>query len=291
LQQAKSADKKIALRYPENVRLSRRKPFLFARPWQEPRRVALLGLIAINVSGFVFQFFLDAVQPGFVPAYLALSKSGVLDAHSWQFITSPLLYSDLWHFLGNLLVLYVLGRDVESILGPRHFLYLFFSGAIGGELGHLFLMPSRTVLYGASGGVAALVIAYATILPELDLVAWRFQVLTIRLKAKHFACALALFSGVMLVFDRHGAVMHSAIPGGLVAGWLYANLLGFGHASWLRRLMRRRREAAERVERMSAAEFIEAKIDPLLEKISRNGIQSLSRGERRLLSKAGEKFR
>src|SRR5205823_8991447 len=61
--------------------------------------------------------------------------------------------------------------DIESILGQRHFLYLFVSGAIGGELGHLFVMPSQTLLYAASGGVAAVLIAYATILPELDLIA------------------------------------------------------------------------------------------------------------------------
>jgi HAMP domain-containing protein len=103
------------------------------------------------------------------------------------------------------------------------------------------------------------------------------------------AGVLLFLSLVMLVIDRNGAVMHSAIPGGLAAGWLYANLLGFGHASWLRRLLRRRREAAERVQRMTPAEFIEHEIDPLLEKISRNGIQSLTKAERRLLSQARDK--
>src|SRR5438045_6636993 len=98
-----------------------------------------------------------------------------------------LLYGSPWHFLGNLLVLYVLGRDIESILGQRHFLYLFLSGAISGELGHLFLMPPETLLYAASGGVAAVLIAYATILPELDLIDWRFRRLSVHAKAKHVA--------------------------------------------------------------------------------------------------------
>jgi hypothetical protein len=93
----------------------------------------------------------------------------------------------------------------------------------------------------------------------------------------------------MLVIDRNGAVIHSAIPGGLAAGWLYTNLLGFGHPSWLQRILRRRREAAMRLQRMTPAEFIEREIDPLLEKISRKGIHSLTRAERRLLSQAPEK--
>jgi membrane associated rhomboid family serine protease len=271
------------------MRLSRGKPSLFAQPWRESRRVVLLALIGLNVASFVAQFFLDVFEPGFVRDYLALSNRGVHDAYAWQFVTAMLLYAGPWHFLGNLLVLYALGRDIESILGQRHFLYLFLSGAIGGELGHLFLMPSETLLYAASGGVAAVVIAYATILPELDLTAWRLSRFSFHLKAKHVAFALLLLSLLMLVIDRNGAVMHSAVPGGLAAGWLYANLLGFGHASWLRRILRRRREAAERVQRMTPAEFIEREIDPLLEKISRNGIQSLTRAERRLLCQAREK--
>jgi membrane associated rhomboid family serine protease len=279
----------MALRYSIEVRLSRGKPSLFARPWRESRRVVLFALIGLNVASFVTQFFLDAFEPGFVRDYLALSDRGVHEAYAWQFVTATLLYASPWHFLGNMLVLYILGRDIESILGQRHFLYLFLSGAIGGELGHLFLMPSETLLYAASGGVAAVLIAYATILPELDLIAWRIFRFSVHLKAKHVAGALLFLSLVMLAIDRNGAVMHSAIPGGLAAGWLYANLLGFGHASWLRRLLKRRREAAERVQRMTPAEFIEHEIDPLLEKISRKGMQSLTKAERRLLFQAREK--
>jgi len=152
-------------------------------------------------------------------------------------------------------------------------------------------MPPETLLYAASGGTAAVLIAYATILPELHLIASPVSRFSFYVKAKHVAFALLLLSLLMLVIDRNGAVMHSAIPGGLATGWLYVNLLGFGHASWLRRLLRRRRETTERVKRMTPAEFIEREIDPLLEKISRNGMQSLTRAERRLLSQAGEKVR
>lgn len=272
------------------MRLSRGKPSLFARPWKESRPVVLLALIVLSVAALITQFFLDAFEPGFVHDYLALSKNGVQDAYAWQFVTAMLLCGNPWHFLGNVLVLYILGRDIESILGQRHFLYLFLSGVIGGELGHLFLMPAETLLYAASGGVAAVVIAYSTILPELDLIAWRVWRLSFRVNARQIASVIFLLSLAMLVIDRHGSVIHSAIPGGLAAGWLYANLLGFGHASWLRRLWLRRREAAERIERLTSAEFIAQEIDPLLEKISRKGMQSLTRSERRVLAQTREKF-
>jgi membrane associated rhomboid family serine protease len=271
------------------VRLSGGKQSGLARPWTERRRTVLLALIAINVVAFVTQLFVEATQPGFIRDYLALSNRGIRDAYSWQFVTSMLLYGSPWHFVGNLLMLFVLGRDIESILGQRHFLYLFLIGAIGGEVGHLFLLPSETLLYGASGGVAAVLIAYATILPELDLIAWPNRFLPLHVKAKHIAYSVTFVSLVMMMIDRHGALVHSAIPGGLAAGWMYTRWLGFGHPSWLQQTLWRRRVQAERIDRMTPAEFIEHEVNPLLEKISRKGMSSLTRSERRILDRAREK--
>ena len=273
------------------MRLSRGKQWESTQPWTKSRRVVLLALIGANVAAFVGQLFLEANYPGFVRNYLALSNRGVRDAYSWQFIAAMFLHGNPWHFLGNTLVLYVLGRDIESILGQRHFLYLFLIGAMAGEFGHLFLMPSDALLYGATGGVAAVLIAYATILPEMELIVWRCRFFGPHIKAKHFAYGVAFVSLVMLVVDRHGALIHSAIPGGFAAGWVYVHPLGYGHPSWLQRKLWHRRASTERVERMTAAEFIEHEIDPLLEKISRSGLQSLTRAERRILAQVRGKVR
>src|SRR6202007_42394 len=109
-----------------------------------------------------------------------------------------------WHLLGDMLLLYFLGRDLELILGQRHFLYLYLAGAIGGELGHLFLMPPDTVLLAASGGVAAVIVAYATVLPELELTTTRFFVLPLNLKPKHLAYAVIGVGLVLVCVDRNG---------------------------------------------------------------------------------------
>jgi len=36
-----------------------------------------------------------------------------------------LLHAGVFQFVGNMIALYVIGRDVEAILGPKHFLYLY----------------------------------------------------------------------------------------------------------------------------------------------------------------------
>ena len=165
-------------------------------------------------------------------------------------------------------MLYLIGRDVESILGQKHFRYLYLSGIVGGELSHLFLMPADTVLLAASGrGLRRSLPTYATILPELGVADTLFFFAPFKLKAKYlgyalFACGLAL-----TIWLRHGVVSHSAYLGGGAAGWLYAHLLGL----WPALVSRNGRCAVAGWNgnaggRMPLEEFIAAEIDPLLER-------------------------
>jgi len=273
-----------------DMRLSGRKPSRITQRWIQRPRVVLLGLIGLNLAVFVAQLFLNAYQPGFVREYLALSDRGLRSAYGWQFISAAFLHDGPWHLLGNMFLLYLLGRDVESIIGQRHFFFLYLTGTLAGELGHLFLMPESSALLAASGGPAAVVVAYAAILPELELTSLNLFLLPIRLKAKHLAYGAFVLATLAVIFDRTATVAHSSFLGGCIGGWFYAHLLGFGRPSILQRALSQRRAEAERYRAMTPEEFIAQEIDPLLEKISREGMGSLTRAERRLLAKAREKM-
>jgi len=266
------------------MRLSGRRPTSFTRPWTQRQRLVLLTLIGVNVAAFVAQLFLEAYEKGIIREFFALSEVGLHNAYGWQFFTAMFLHQSPWHLLGNTIVLYLLGRDVESIVGQRHFLLLYLCGTAAGELGHLFLMPPATVLFGASGGVAAILMAYATILPEMELAS------ALRLKAKHLAGGVVVLGIALLIFDCHGGVSQSEFLGGCAAGWLYAHLLGFGRPSVVQRKLNQGKANAERYQHMTAEQFIAEAVDPLLEKISRDGLGSLTRKERRILAQAGEKL-
>jgi membrane associated rhomboid family serine protease len=272
------------------MRLSGRKASSHAPRWTPRQRVVLLSLIGVNFAGFVAQQTLQAYQPAAVTEYLGLSYRGIDHAYAWQFFSAMFLHAGLFSFTGGMLVLYFVGRDVESIFGQKHFFYLYLAGLVGGELSHLFLMPAATVLLAASGGTAAVVVAFATVLPELELTQSLFFIPTAKLKAKYLVFALFSVGLVLLVFDRRGVVSHSALLGGSVAGWLYAHLLGFGRPSFVQRVLRRRRIEGERHRQMSLDEFIAVEIDPVLEKISQSGLESLTRRERRTLAKVQEKL-
>ena len=266
-----------------------RKSSSYTRPWTQRQRVVLLGLIGANLFAFVAQVFLESYQPGFVREFLGISKNGVQSAYAWQFLTAIFMHDGPWHLLGNTIVLYLLGRDVESILGQRDFLLLYLWGAAAGELGHLFIMPAETVLFAASGGIAAVVMAYATILPEMELAAVTI-VFRWCIKAKYLAYGAVAVGFVLVFVDRFGTVTHSAYLGGCAAGWLYAHLLDSVAPSFLQRALHQRRASAERYRQMDAEQFIAEEVDPLLDKISRKGLQSLSRGNDELSRVAREKL-
>jgi membrane associated rhomboid family serine protease len=272
------------------MRLSRRKASGFTRSWAPPQRIVLFSLLGLNAAAFIVQLVLASWNPQFVLDYLALSDRGINDAYAWQFFTAPLLHHNVWHFAADMLVLYFIGRDVEAIIGQRQFLFLYLFGAFSGELGHLFLMPGDCGLFAASGGVAAVFIAYATILPELEMTTLLLFMVPVRLKMRRLAAMTFVGAVVLLLFDRSGTVAHSAFLGGAVAGWFYAHLLGFGGTSLLQRMLRQRRLQAIRLKSMCANQFVAEEIDPLLEKISERGLASLTRRERRLLEQAREKI-
>jgi membrane associated rhomboid family serine protease len=272
------------------MRLSGRKASSHAPRWTPRQRVVLLSLIGVNFAVFVAQQILQAYQPAAVIEYLGLSYRGIDRAYAWQFFSAMFLHAGVFSFAGSMIVLYFIGRDVESIVGQMQFLYLYLAGLVGGEVGHLFLMPATTVLLAAPGGVAAVVVAFAMILPELELTQSLFFIPVAKLKAKYLGSALFAIGLLLVVFDREGVVSHSAFLGGAAAGWLYAHLLGFGRPSFVQRVVRRRRLEGERRQQMSLDEFIAEEIDPVLEKISRSGFGSLTRRERRALAEARDKM-
>lgn len=252
--------------------------------------MALFAVVGLQIAAFVAQIILTGWDRQFVVDYLALSNRGVSQAYAWQFFTAIFLHNSIWHFAANVLVLYFAGKDVETIIGQRNFLFLYFFGAFAGELGHLFSMPNDAALFAASGGTAAVLLAYATMLPDLEITALILFMLPVRLKLQRIAQLSILAAIALLVFDRTGPIGHSAFLGGALAGWFYAQLLGFGRTSFFQRFLRQRKIESERLRVMTSDQFVAEQIDPLLEKISQQGLESLTRRERRLLAQAREKM-
>jgi membrane associated rhomboid family serine protease len=117
----------------------------------------LVALIAIQVLIFVYEFRLDPenfrallFQWGMVPDFLTRSIAG-----SWYTaITYMFLHGSWLHLIGNILFLWVFGRNLEDLLGSARFLLFYLLCGILGAAGHYASNPySPMPTVGASGAI------------------------------------------------------------------------------------------------------------------------------------------
>ena len=291
--------------------------YMRGSPFEAQRPVTVVLLITLAVL-FVLQSVVDYYTPWPMWRYFALSKEGLGNGFLWQLLTfqfmhAPLANGGILHLLLNCWAIYMFGRPVEEALGRSGFLRLYLlSGVFGGLLQMLgsVILPSHfgvAQVVGASAGAFGLVAAYASLYPERPLTLLLAFILPISMRAKF----LLLFSAIFAIFGiliPTGPVAHAAHLGGLLTGLIYVRW-GVQAASLLlarrpRRLRPRNRElirmtsakasawrsAKSEPQELPPAEFISREVDPILEKISAHGIQSLTDQERRTLEAARAKM-
>ena len=249
-----------------------------------------MWLIVLNVAAFLAQTIAEVFYPGLVERWFALSGLGVRSGCAWQFLTYMFLHGGPVHLLVNMLTLYFAGREVEAIAGPRHLLGVYFGGGLAGGIGQMLFTSASQPLVGASAGVCAVLIGFTTILPEIEITLLLFFVIPVRLKAKYLALAIVLFSLALAISGQAPGIGHVAHLGGCLLGWVYMKQLGFGNPLRLQKYIFEKRQRAERQSRMTSTQFINEEIDPILDKISREGLHSLSRAERKILEKGRDKI-
>ena len=285
------------------MRPSRRQMPPFTRRWTEGRVSATS--VFVGAQAFVYALQLCLEKYGLDRTYasewkpwscsewlqdlLGLSGPGIAAGNYWQFVSFALLHQGPFHALANALILFLAGRELEPIIGQRRFAGLFVFGTLLGGLAQWLILPG-VALVGMSAGVVAVLVAFTTTLPELEVTMHLFFVLPVRLRAKHLAVSLV---GVCLLLwyawtaPEIGPV---AMLAGCAAGWLSARHLGFGNPLFFQRYIFEKRRRAARLERMTPDQFISTEIDPILEKISARGMQSLTRTERKILAQGREKI-
>ena len=207
----------------------------------------------------------------------------------WRLFSYQFLHASPAHFFTNLLVLWYAGREVEPIVGRVNFLWLcLLANVIGGAVS--MAVSGTAIVTGFSAAVAAVLAAYATVMPELETGVSFFHLFPLRCRAKYLAFAMVLFAAGCVATGKCGTVGPAGILAGSVLGWAWARNLGFGNPLWFQRRKFERLQREARMQRMNAEDFMRMEIDPILEKISRHGIQSLSRAERKVLDQGREKL-
>lgn len=288
----------------------------------DSRKSATLMLLIANAVAFVLECLRYGYHPDFPRGdYLALSWDGLKHGHIWQLVTFQFLHSGLLHLILNCWAIFVFGREVEIAVGVSRFLVLYFgSGVIGGlfqafagSLSQVFpdslwakAFAGPTV--GASAGAFGLVAAFATLFPERTLTLLLFFVIPVTMRAKFLLLFSALLSIFGILFPGRTGIADAAHLGGMLTGIFFVRYALHWNFHWPT-LNRRRGEPARRLVKVGstssarwgraktvgpadlpADEFLSREVDPILDKISAHGIQSLTDRERRILEAARQRM-
>lgn len=243
---------------------------------------AIRGLIVLNTLGFLLHLVLGAR----INQIFGLVPSRVLqDLWLWQIATYMFLHGGFFHFLLNMYVLWAFGREIEREWGSGPFLWYYLLCGWGAGVFNVLFSPHSTLpSVGASGAIYGLLVAFALLFPQAVL----YLYFVIPLRARQ---VVVLFAAIEFLAGFSGAssgVANLAHLGGMLTGFLYlksgglgASLLGL--ASRWRQKKPRVRPARDR----RAVQFhdLSAEVDRILDKISKDGMASLTSEERDLMER------
>ena len=108
----------------------------------------------------ILVFALGRRDPSAMDPYLLSARDPAL----LDYFTYALFHGGVWHLLGNMLFLYIFGNNVNDKLGHAGYLGFYLAGGVFAGIGHV--LAQSTILYGASGAVAAVTGAYLVLFPR-----------------------------------------------------------------------------------------------------------------------------
>jgi len=217
----------------------------------------------------------------------------------WTPITYMFIHSGFFHILFNMLWLYWMGQIFEEFLGEKRTVGLYLLGGLAGAFLYVAsynIFPAFTqsglVLVssavGASAAVMAIVVGAATIAPDYTIV---FMFIgPVKLKWLVLVFLVIDYLGITGP-NAGGEISHI---GGAIFGFIYVRQLQRGRdmvgaISGLFKSRSKLKVVANNNNKSSADTPRQDEIDRILDKISKNGYESLSKQEKEILFRASKK--
>lgn len=274
-------------------------------------------LIYINIAVFVALLIVSAVSfllknpliSERTISFLAIpSFLKTLLLRPWTIITYMFTHKDIWHILFNMLWLYWFGKIFLEYLDQKKLVSVYLLGGISGAIVYVLsynIFPvfaeqtASSVAIGASASVMAIVIAIASYVPNYTISLFLFG----RIRIIYVALTIFILTSIMDFPSNSGGKL--AHIGGALFGYLYVLNMKKGRdigkginklIDWITTIFRPgkkmkvtyKRTAADYEYNKTKAEH-QAKINLILDKISKGGYDSLTREEKDALFKESQK--
>lgn len=242
---------------------------------------AIKVLISINFSIFILQA-LSGAENLFFPLFGLVPKLVWSELMIWQPFTYIFFHGGIWHVLINMFVLWMFGSELERLWGKQHFLKYYFVTGIGSGLITMFLgFNSMIPIVGASGAVYGVLLAYGLTYPNRTVYLYGI----IPIKSLWFVMGIGLIA-FMSSFNNVSQISHLTHLSGMVIGYFMLKKPVRWNDLWFeirKKTMEYRVQKEEK--KVSRQQEIERDIDFILDKINRDGFDSLSQQEQNRLYK------
>jgi membrane associated rhomboid family serine protease len=289
---------------------------------QSPRMTrAVQWLLALNIGIYFLQLTLfgsDAVYSA-----LALDPSR-FPGNWWTVATYMFVHAWLAHLAFNMFTLWMFGPRLEQEWGTSAFVKLYLWSGLGGAIAHL-IFAQHTSVIGASGAISGVLVVYALRWPDDEV--YLFGV--IPMKSRWLVAAM-LAMNIVFALSPNSRIDWTAHVGGMAFGWIFLKLYAVGGINRVRgwvsavpdepddmpravprgrspmrdrgrdidevvtrsnAVVLRESKQIQHVSKQETAKEYAAKVNRVLDKISQDGIESLTRDERRILEDMSKKLR
>lgn len=269
----------------------------------EPRGIFLGGqqsvvvnLILINAGVFLVNWFSADQINEYLALYANLFPTGAA-TDAWRllgFVTHGFAHAGLWHLLGNMLVLWFFGRDVEAIYGPKLFLRVYMSLLVlAGLCWWLALnltygsLPPFVRAVGASGAIAGIFFIFVCHFPTRVVYFWGVVPIP--------AWALGTLWIAYDLFGDRAGIAWQAHLGGALFGFIFyqwrITLFSWFPNVQLKNPFKNLRRPRLRLHEPEEEDDwdLEERVDRILAKISAQGTDSLTPEEQRILEAASRR--
>ncbi|MBC23258.1 MAG: hypothetical protein CMJ32_05005 [Phycisphaerae bacterium] len=232
---------------------------------------------------------------------------GAVGFEFWRFIGFQFLHANLMHLLFNMIGLYFFGSMIEQYLGSKRYLAFYLLCGICGALMYLLLNAAgyastivlggvdipgllfnnpNVPLIGASAGVFGVLMAGAFIAPRTKVLL--FFIIPMPLSWLAYGLVGVALLTVLVGGEGSNAGGEAAHLGGAIAGFYFIRRPHHLHGFFdlMGRVDPTSRSNKARKARRNSDPGTQAKVDRILDKISRQGLQSLSEKEKRILKEA-----
>jgi len=249
--------------------------------------------VGLHVTCAILAAILIAFGAGSMLAYLQFDTAAVWSGGQvWRLLTYAFVHAPsalLW-FAVEMYMLFVFGREVERFIGRRAYIVIYLILLIApAAVLTVWGLWQRSALAGSPALHFGIFVAFATIYPRVELF--------LRIMAKWIALILAgVYTFQLLAY--HAWTDLAVVWTSIGAAFLFIEIRGAGpELAWWNNMKERigPKPKLHVVQKSVSRRAVEpddlyASIDPILDKISKSGIGSLTANERRLLNRERDRL-